>query len=169
MVKFLDWLFGKKKTEAPVFVFDKPSRKIRRVFIHCSASDNPSHDDISVIRKWHTTKDKNDPSKPWSDVGYHYFIKKDGTIQAGRPLNRAPAAQGGHNKATIAICCAGLKKESFTQMQFDSLKSLCVAINTVYEGDVTFHGHCEVSSKLCPVFDYKAVLNLAGNGRMLID
>ena len=58
-------------------MFKKPDRHVSRVFLHCSASDNPKHDKISVIRKWHL-------DKGWSDVGYHYFIRKDGTVEEGR-------------------------------------------------------------------------------------
>lgn len=142
-------------------IFPAISRRVDRVFIHCSASDNPAHDDVSVIRSWHVH------GNGWADVGYHYFIKKDGTIQAGRPIDKIPAAQAPHNRYTIAICLHGLKKEKFTTEQFSSLRALCNSINNTL--DVTFHGHCEVSDKLCPVFDYKTVLGLAGNGRMARD
>jgi N-acetylmuramoyl-L-alanine amidase len=137
--------------------FLPPARKINRVFIHCSASDNPKHDSISVIRDWHVNGNK------WKDIGYHYFIQANGNIQMGRPLSEAPAAQKGHNTGTIAICLHGHKK--FTQSQFVVLAELCYAINEKL--DVTFHGHKEVDAgKECPVFDYKAVLNLDEKGRL---
>ena len=136
-------------------IFPRVTRHIDRVFIHCSASDNKNHDDINVIEQWHL-------DRGFSGVGYHFFIKKDGTIQNGREIDRTPAAQKGHNKGTIAICLGGL--ESFTQAQFDSLIILCYSIAGTY--DVTFHGHCEVSNKSCPVFDYKEVLGLDERGKL---
>ena len=132
-----------------------PSRYVDRVFIHCSASDHAHHDDVKVMRKWHL-------ARGWSDVGYHFFIKKDGTLQEGRPLRRVPAAQGGHNSGTIAICLHGLDKDKFTCEQFKTLNKLCDDIKKVIP--VTFHGHTEVSAKTCPVFDYKKVLNLNNKG-----
>ena len=81
--------------------FVKPEREVDRVFLHCSASDNAEHDDIQIIRRWHT--DPEPQGRGWSDVGYHFFIRKDGEIQEGRPLTRTPAAQAGHNTGTIAI------------------------------------------------------------------
>ncbi len=150
-------------------MFTKPDRLVNKVFVHCSASDNPAHDDVEVIRKWHTSPDPKDPSKPWSDIGYHFFIKKDGTLQNGRPLARIPAAQGGHNTGTIAICVSGLAKEKFTHAQFDTLIKLCLEINQAYKGDITFHGHHEVEpAKTCPVFDYKSVLNLDAFGHIAL-
>ncbi len=138
-------------------IFRKPQRKVNRVFIHCSASDNPDHDDISVIEKWHK-------ERRFAGVGYHYFITKNGDVQIGRELERSPAAQRGHNKGTIAICLHGLK--DFTEDQFDALAELCSRIDAAYRHDITFHGHCEVSSKTCPVFDYKFVLDLTDRGYM---
>jgi hypothetical protein len=141
-------------------MFVKPNRLVDRVFVHCSASDNPDHDNAATIRKWHV--EDND----WSDIGYHYFIRKDGTLEDGRPLERTPAAQKNHNTGTIAICLSGLAEENFTLAQFATLKALALEINNAYGGALTFHGHREVASKACPVFDYKSVLMLDGFGRL---
>lgn len=137
-----------------VKMFQKPQRNVDRVFIHCSASDNPAHDDVSVINQWHL-------DRGWSTIGYHYFIKKDGTLQEGRGLERTPAAQKGHNVRTIAICLHGLDIDKFTENQFDTLRELCNQIDKAYKGKVTFHGHREVNpNKTCPVFDVDEVLGL---------
>lgn len=144
-------------------IFIKPFRAIDRVFIHCSASDNPTHDDIKVIKKWHTAEPPK--GRGWSDVGYHFFIRKNGTVEIGRDLARTPAAQRGHNRGTIAICVHGLEKDNFTKEQFKSLYKLCDEINRSYN-KITFHAHNEVANKECPVFDVKEVLNLNSTGEM---
>lgn len=141
-------------------MFKKPKRVVKRIFIHCSASDNPAHNDIEVIRRWHTAPIPR--GNGWRDVGYHYFITTLGKRQEGRDLELTPAAQRGHNKYTIAICVHGLTK--FSPQSLHELKRLCLEIDREYDSQVTFHGHCEVSKKSCPVFDYKAVLNLDDNG-----
>lgn len=140
------------------FVFTKPNRPISKVFLHCSAASNPLHADVTVIREWHL-------KRGFSDVGYHYFLPFSGNIQMGRSVEVVPAAQEGNNTGSIAICLAGLKQSDFTFNQFDSLIRICKVINYAYLSKITFHGHREVSNKLCPVFDYKYVLNLdqAGN------
>ncbi len=140
--------------------FAKPARPVDRVFLHCSASDNPDHDDIGTIRAWHVD------GNGWSDVGYHYFIRKDGTLEAGRALERTPAAQSGNNAGTVAVCLHGLAAENFTEAQFRTLAALAREIDEAYSGRVTFHGHCEVSAKSCPVFPYAEVLGLDEAGRM---
>lgn len=52
-------------------------RKIDRIVIHCSAS--PDNRDIGAeeIRQWHK-------SQGWKDIGYHWVIRRDGTIEQGR-------------------------------------------------------------------------------------
>lgn len=137
----------------------KPKRMVSRVFIHCSASDNPKHDNPQTIEKWHI-------ARKFKEIGYHFYINKTGDIYYGRSLNTNPAAQKGHNANTIAICLGGLKKESFTNEQRRALVALCLHLEHVIKG-LTFHGHCEVNShKTCPVFDYKKWLDLSEHGVM---
>ena len=144
--------------------FTKPQRTIERVFIHCSASDHPDHDSVEVMRRWHT--DPEPAGRGWRDVGYHFFIRKSGRLEAGRPLDLIPAAQAGHNRDSIAICLHGLEQDRFTGHQFNTLVRLCKDIDREYESQVTFHGHCEVANKSCPVFDYRQVLGLDEDGSM---
>ena len=142
--------------------FTRPQREVDRVFIHCSASDEPAHDSVEVMRKWHT--DPEPAGRGWSDVGYHFFIRKDGELETGRDIERTPAAQKGNNTGTIAICLHGLEEERFTAAQFQTLEELCRAIDAAYDSQLTFHGHREVANKDCPVFDYARVLGLDSDG-----
>ena len=139
-------------------MFTKPSRKVHRVFIHCSASDHAHHDNIATMKSWHL-------GRGFTDVGYHFFIRKDGTLEYGRDIEKTPAAQKGHNRHTLAICLHGLKEENFSKTQFETLRKLAEQIAHNYE-NISFHGHCEVSAKACPVFNYKKVLNLDHYGSL---
>jgi N-acetylmuramoyl-L-alanine amidase len=135
-----------------------PARQINTVYIHCSDSDKLNHNSINVVRRWHL-------ERGWKDVGYHYFITRHGVIQTGRDVETIPAAQKGHNKDSIAICVHGSKH--FLPEQFGALRELCWTIKELHgEKSVSFHGHCEVSKKTCPNFDYANVLNLTAKGYM---
>lgn len=72
-------------------------RKINKVILHCSDSDYANHDDIKVIKEWHL-------ARKFNDVGYHYFIRKDGLIQKGRDITIIGAHCKGQNKSSIGIC-----------------------------------------------------------------
>ncbi|MEE4013917.1 peptidoglycan-binding domain-containing protein [Roseibium sp. FZY0029] len=143
-----------------MFHFAKPPRAVHTTWLHCSASDNPKHDDVSVIDAWHK-------ARGWSGVGYHFFIKKDGTVQTGRPIEKIGAHVAGHNTGSIGICLHGLKEDRFTEAQFDSLRTLCGQINAAYGLQMRFRGHCEVAAKACPVFDYRKVLGLDDKGYII--
>lgn len=144
------------------FAFTPPGRAVHSLFFHCSASDRPEHDDVAVMRDWHVN------GNGWSDVGYHYFVKKSGEWQSGRPLERTPAAQGdGFNAGTIAVCLHGLVKSAFTSAQFETGYAMVRGICDAY-GDrgvrIRVRGHCEVYPKECPVFDYRRAFGLDAAG-----
>lgn len=147
----------------PPIPFAKLKRAVHRVFLHCSASDHAHHDNVETLRQWHVV------DRGWSDIGYHFLIRFSGELVKCRPLSKTPAAQRGHNTGSIAICLSGGqngKANAFTTKQEDTLLRLCTAINKAYAGRVTFHGHNEVSSKACPVYDYRSILNLDDDGVM---
>lgn len=141
--------------------FTRPNRHVDRVFLHCTASSYDHHDDIEVVRAWHL-------GRGWSDVGYHYMIHKDGSISAGRDLEKTPAAQKGHNKGTIAIAMHGGQdaRDDFSTKQIVTLREFCEDIRYAYGGAITFHGHGEVVIRDCPIYDYKSYLKLDSTGRM---
>lgn len=140
--------------------FRKPARAVSRVFLHCSASDDETlvgRHIVDEIRDWHK-------ARGWNDVGYHFLIDKLGGVFEGRPLEAVPAAQRGHNSGTIAIMVHGFK--DFPDASLTALQALCGEINEAYHGRISFHGHCEVANKSCPVFEYRDVLVLDRFGRM---
>jgi len=144
--------------------FKRPDRWVNKFYIHCSAADNTTVGFkgtklAATIDRWHK-------ENGWSGIGYHFVIDKKGKLVTGRNMERVPAAQGGHNKGTLAVCLHGLKEEKFTEAQFDTLRELCKTAYKAYGGNITFHGHTEVSAKTCPVFDYKDVLKLDKHGRL---
>lgn len=144
------------------FTFKPPQRTVHTVFVHCSASDQPAHDDVSVMRSWHL-------ANGWADVGYHYFVKKDGTIQPGRSLEQTPAAQSEWNPGTIAICLHGLRRDAFTAAQLEALIDFATVVRDAYAEKgvrIRFRGHVEVANKACPVIDYRRVLGLDIDGHM---
>lgn len=138
-----------------------PLRAIKKVYIHCSAVSSPrtTATSIDAYHRQHNG---------WACIGYHFFIPTYGGVQYGRDIERTPAAQRGHNTGTVAICVNGLLETDFTSDQFADLRRLCQQIWEAHGRSVTFHGHREVEPlKTCPVFDYKTVLGLDNEGRLL--
>lgn len=51
--------------------------------------------------------DKMHRARGWSGIGYHYVIKRDGTVEKGRPDEKVGAHVSGHNAHTLGITCVG--------------------------------------------------------------
>lgn len=129
-------------------------RRINWLVIHTAAT-RPSMDiGAKEIRAWHK-------AKGWSDIGYHYVIRRDGTVEKGRPDARVGAHVAGHNRDSIGICLVGgvnertLKPENnYTPAQWSSLEGLLHKLSQKY-GDAYVTGHRDFPgvAKACPCFD----------------
>ena len=75
-------------------------RDINKIIIHCSATPEGRDVNTETIRQWHT-------AKGWSDIGYHYVIELDGSVNMGRDIDRIGAHTKGHNTGSIGICYVG--------------------------------------------------------------
>lgn len=119
-------------------------REVKRIILHCSASDIPMQD-AAMIDRWHK-------ARGFNKIGYHYFIRHDGAVEKGRGLEEVGAHAEGYNKDSIGICLAGLT--IFTPLQMQALAKLLDELKPLYP-KATVHGHREFNqNKTCPVFDY---------------
>ena len=131
-------------------------RKIEKIIIHCSATPEGRDVKTETIRKWHL-------DRGWSDIGYHYVIELDGSLNIGRPVQRTGAHTKGHNTGSIGVCYIGgvdqdmKPKDTRTEAQIERLHQLLFDLTDQYPG-VTIHGHNEFSSKACPSFDVQTEL-----------
>lgn len=115
-----------------------------KIVVHCSATPDGRDVDAATIHEWHS-------NRGWSGIGYHYVIKRDGTIENGRPEYWTGAHAKGHNKGSLGICMIG--QEKFTQVQFASLWALILNIKE-RKGKIEVVSHYKLdSSKTCPNFD----------------
>ena len=128
-------------------------RKINKIILHCTATPEGRQHDVADIRRWHL-------KRGFNDIGYHYLIHIDGTIEEGRPLNKQGAHCSGENKGSIGLCYVGgmsndmkKAKDTRTQAQKDSLIKLMHELIYKYNKDMTIHGHNEFANKACPSFN----------------
>lgn len=128
-------------------------RKIDKIIVHCA--DTPEGRDVRAeeIRRWHK-------AKGWNDIGYHYVIDIDGTIEAGRDIECAGAHTQGQNATSIGICYVGgcdaemQPKDTRTEAQKQSLRLLIKFLKSKYK-DAEVFGHRDFAQKACPCFDAK--------------
>lgn len=127
----------------------KRLRNVNMVVVHCAAT-NPLHS-ISVedIRRWHVEENG------WEDIGYHYYIKRDGSVYKGRPTMYQGAHEPKANDCSLAICLEGGHKgdSDYTDDQFYALRRLIGEIREVHPHAAVL-GHNQFRhNKTCPNFD----------------
>lgn len=134
----------------------KKRLKTNTIFIH--AADTPSTMDIGwrEIHQWHV-KDNG-----WAAIGYHVVIRRDGTIEAGRPLDAVGAHVASRNSDSVGICLIGGKgpysagpEAHYTPDQLVSLVAVIKELLGKYPGAEVL-GHRDADpGKQCPSFDAK--------------
>lgn len=128
---------------------------VKMIIVHCSDSDQFAHDCIEVIREWHTARGfTGKDGKPGTvdDVGYHFFIRKNGELELGRALTEAGAHTIGQNHNSVGVCLSG--RENFTQDQFSTLVKLVNYLRRTF-GDIPVHPHRKFATyKTCPNFNH---------------
>jgi len=126
---------------------------IRHIVIHCSDSpDDRDSVDAAEIHRWHTDPDR--PGGPFHGIGYHHVIKRDGSVEAGRPHYWAGAHVAGYNDHSIGICLVG--RNDFSDEQMASLKNLLYVLK-FHNQAADICGHYELDSgKTCPNFNVKS-------------
>ena len=121
------------------------------IIIHCSATREGQDIKAKTIKQWHL-------QRGFADIGYHYIIDLDGTIEKGRDESLVGAHCVGKNAISIGICYVGgcdknLKpKDTRTDAQKKAMKTLVHQLMKKYNIPLNnVYGHDQFSSyKECP-------------------
>ena len=110
-------------------------RNISEIIIHCSATKAGREFHADDIRRWHL-------QRGFADIGYHFVIALDGTVEPGRPLD---------------MTSAGRPADTRTPAQKRTILTLIHTLRSRY-GHLPVCGHRDIPgvAKACPCFDAKA-------------
>ncbi len=129
-------------------------RKINDIIIHCTATPEGREVTMAELRAWHR-------ARGFADVGYHYLVHLDGTVEEGRPLNKVGAHCRGHNAHSIGIAYAGgcrsdgtTPADTRTPAQRIALRKLALQLLRQFPLS-GLHGHNDYAAKACPSFSVK--------------
>lgn len=140
-------------------------RRIKEIIIHCTATKEGVKCSIEDIRRVHL-------ARGFDDVGYHYVVNIDGSIDIGRTPERIGAHCKGHNTYSLGVCYVGgldangKPKDTRTAEQKQALINLLTRLKSEYPG-ADILGHRDTSPdtnnngkvdkwewlKACPCFD----------------
>ena len=100
------------------------------------------------VDEWHK-------SNGWSGIGYHFFVRKDGSIYRGRPLTTMGAHVSGMNDRSIGICAEGkYSTETMPDVQKRAICRLLVYLKDNYYPSAKIVGHREIGDSDCPGRNY---------------
>lgn len=126
-------------------------RTITLIIIHCSAVRPNQTSSAAQIDQWHK-------KRGWKCIGYHYVIRRDGTIERGRPESMVGAHCLNHNQHSIGVCYEGgldvngKAADTRTPEQKAAMRALLVELKQSYPRALIM-GHNVFANKACPCFD----------------
>ena len=134
---------------------NRPSTKT--LIVHCAATKPSMNWGVREIRQSHK-------ERGFLDIGYHFVIKRDGTLENGRDVMQVGAHTVGQNETSVGICLVGgvddkmQPQANFTPQQMATLRKLLDELKAKFPG-VAIKGHRDFAAKACPSFDVKRWLD----------
>lgn len=129
----------------------------KRIILHHAAAKKCSAEDI---HRWHL-------NNGWSGAGYHFLVRKDGTIYRLRPEDKVGAHAYGANYDSLGICFEGDYKEEI--MQEEEIKAGRELVNFLKNkyGINTVQVHKNVNATNCPGdnFPFDQIANETGESK----
>lgn len=119
-----------------------------RIVIHHSGTANDEDYGAEAINDLHIRLNG------WAAIGYHFVVRKDGTIEEGRPVWAMGAHAQGHNSDSIGICVSGnflIAKP--TAIQIEALAMLIANLCADYSIPIDRQhilGHRQLNATECP-------------------
>ena len=105
--------------------------------------------DVSAaeIHRWHR-------NNGWSGIGYHFVIRKDGTIERGRPMDMLGAHCYEHNWHTVGVNLVGAFDDNEPEPEQLAAAAKLLAALCRYYGlkpdEDTIKGHRDFNNTACP-------------------
>ena len=128
-------------------------RRITLIIIHCSATLGGRNPDFETCRYDQIHH------RDFSNIGYHFYITRDGDIHRGRPLEKAGAHCKNHNAHSVGICyegglsAGGAPMDTRTLEQKGSLLALLRELRRLFPQALILGHHDLDPMKPCPCFD----------------
>ena len=127
-------------------------RLISLIIIHCSATPEGKSLSAEDCRRDHIRH------RGFKDIGYHFYITRDGEIHQGRSPETVGAHCKNHNKHSIGICYEGgltadlAPADTRTLLQKASLVALLRELRKEHPQALILGHHDLDPTKACPCF-----------------
>ena len=136
--------------------------QVKRIILHHAEA---KHCSIHDIHQWHL-------ANGWAGCGYHFLVRKDGTIYRGRPENKLGAHTANHNTGSLGICFEGAyNTETMNETQIKAGQELIVYLLDKYKLlKANVYKHKDFNSTDCPGnnFPYETLRSGAKNETVIV-
>lgn len=120
--------------------------KVCLVILHHTASEGQTVEQIHQAHK----------RLGWAGIGYHLYIRKDGSMYVGRPLQYVGSHCKGNNSCSIGIAFEGdFRKTKPTPEQIETCKEEIEILKGMFPHIKRVLNHKDLYPTLCPVVDLK--------------
>ena len=126
---------------------------VKYIIVHCSATREDRDYTVEQLRRDHL-------ARGFIDIGYHYYIRKDGTVTRHRRLTEVGAHCRPFNRCSIGICyeggldANGKPKDTRTLEQRGAIITLLIELKRKFP-NAMIRGHNEMPGsvpKACPCY-----------------
>lgn len=116
-------------------------KSTEKIVLHHAAATSCSVDDI---HRWHL-------NNGWAGIGYHFLVRKDGSVHEGRPIETVGAHTGDENYNSIGICFEGnFETETMPTAQKKAGAELVTYVKGLYPTIKTVGKHKDYNATACP-------------------
>ena len=116
-------------------------KSTEKIVLHHAAATSCSVDDI---HRWHL-------NNGWAGIGYHFLVRKDGSVHEGRPIETIGAHTGDENYNSIGICFEGnFEIETMPTAQKKAGAELVTYVKGLYPTIKTVGKHKDYNATACP-------------------
>ncbi len=113
------------------------------VVLHHAAASSAT---VETVHEWHL-------DNGWAGIGYHFYVRKNGSVYRGRPEKWIGAHTSGHNEK-IGICAEGnFETEKMPDAQKKAIIELLAYLFDKY-GAMKVYGHRDLDATACPGKNY---------------
>lgn len=154
---------------------------IRYIVVHCSATR-------STVDYPETQLEQDHKARGFKRAGYHFYIRKSGSIIPLRPLDEVGAHVRGHNSHSWGVCyeggldATGQPADTRTEAQRRALRLLLIRLHRLAPKSIIL-GHRDLSPdrdgdgevephewiKMCPCFDARQAYRSISEGKEVYD
>ena len=128
-------------------------RTITLIVVHCSAVRPDQTSSAAQIDTWHRQRGFH------LGIGYHYVVRRNGEVEAGRPEYMVGAHCKNHNAHSIGVCyeggldIRGQPADTRTPQQKAALRQLLAELHGRYPRALIVGHHDLNPLKACPCYE----------------